>query len=154
MSHPHSDADWDSVTVLRKSSATLRKQAKEQMARGGASDAKARYGAGQNRQTTHDAHSRKLDENTDGGRHNTVSHGTSTTITKTRAAKGLTREQLAQKVNIKSSVLVEYETGKAIPNQQILNKLERVLGVYLRGEKCGQEKTSTKKSSPKKSAKK
>ncbi len=30
--------------------------------------------------------------------------------------------------NEKVSVVVEYEAGKAIPNQQILAKMERVLG--------------------------
>jgi len=40
---------------------------------------------------------------------------------------------LAQKVNEKPSVIQDYESGKAIPNPQILGKLERVLGVKLRG---------------------
>jgi len=139
MSQNTFENDWDHVTVLRKSDATLRKQAKAQLAKGGASDAQMRFGAGQNKQSSADAHARKLDENDDGGTHKKVSRETSQTIQRVRGEKGLKRNELAQKVNIKPNVLAEYEEGKAIPNQQVLNKLERALGVYLRGEKCGEE---------------
>lgn len=47
--------------------------------------------------------------------------------------KGFTQKDVAQKINEKPSVLQDYEAGKAIPNPQILGKLERVLGVKLRG---------------------
>lgn len=47
--------------------------------------------------------------------------------------KGLSQKDCAQKVNEKPSVLQDYESGKAIPNTQILAKLERALGVKLRG---------------------
>ena len=51
-----------------------------------------------------------------------------------RLAKKLTQAQLAQQINECPQVVQEYESGKAIPNQQILAKLERVLGVKLRGK--------------------
>ena len=54
-----------------------------------------------------------------------------------RLAKKLTQAQLAQQINEKPQVIQEYEQGKAIPNQQILGKLERVLGVKLRGKGIG-----------------
>ena len=47
--------------------------------------------------------------------------------------KGLSQKDCAQKINEKPSVLQDYESGKAIPNTQILAKLERALGVKLRG---------------------
>lgn len=46
----------------------------------------------------------------------------------------LTQKDVAVKINEKPSVLQDYEAGKAIPNPQILGKLERVLGVKLRGK--------------------
>lgn len=53
-------------------------------------------------------------------------------IQKARMAKGLTQAQLAQMINEKPQVINEYESGKAIPNGAILNKLSRALGVTLR----------------------
>ena len=51
-----------------------------------------------------------------------------------RMEKQLTQKDLAQKTNEKPSVIQDYESGKAIPNPQILGKFERILGVKLRGE--------------------
>lgn len=47
--------------------------------------------------------------------------------------KEMSQKDLAQKVNEKPSIIQEYESGKAIPNPGILGKLERALGVKLRG---------------------
>lgn len=40
-----------------------------------------------------------------------------------------------QLINEKPQIIQEYESGKAIPNQQIISKLERALGAKLRGKK-------------------
>ena len=47
--------------------------------------------------------------------------------------KELSQKDVAQKINEKPSVIQDYEAGRAIPNPQILSKLERILGVKLRG---------------------
>ena len=36
-------------------------------------------------------------------------------------------------INQKATEVQDYESGKAVPNQQFLSKLERKLGVRLRG---------------------
>jgi putative transcription factor len=46
----------------------------------------------------------------------------------------LSQKELAQKINEKPSVLQDYESGRAVPNPQILGKLERILKVKLRGK--------------------
>ncbi|XP_075513949.1 multiprotein-bridging factor 1a-like [Primulina tabacum] len=56
-------------------------------------------------------------------------------IMQARIDKKLTQSQLAQLINEKPQVIQEYESGKAIPNQQIISKLERALGAKLRGKK-------------------
>lgn len=56
----------------------------------------------------------------------------------TRILMGLVNNQdLATKINEKQSVINDYESGKAVPNQQVLAKLERALGVKLRGKDIG-----------------
>ena len=44
---------------------------------------------------------------------------------------------IPQIINEKPQIIQEYESGKAIPNQQIIGKLERALGAKLRGKKWG-----------------
>ena len=48
-----------------------------------------------------------------------------------RTAKKLTQKQLATMLNEKPQVIQQYENGQAIPNPQIINKLQKSLGVKL-----------------------
>lgn len=56
-----------------------------------------------------------------------------------------------QKINEKPQVITDYEAGRGIPNQQIIGKIERAIGIKLRGKDKGQPleppgaKTSTAK---------
>jgi putative transcription factor len=69
-------------------------------------------------------------------------------IQQARQAKGLTQKDLATKINEKPQVVNEYESGKALnPNQQTLMKLERALGVKLRGKDIGSPLSGPKKKS-------
>ena len=74
----------------------------------------------------------KLENETEVFEHERVSSELKKQIQQARLAKKLTQAQLAQLVNEKPQVINEYETGKAIPNPQILGKLSRVLGVQLK----------------------
>ena len=76
----------------------------------------------------------KLENETEELTHKTVKTEVKKSIMQGRLAKKLTQAQLAQQINERPQVVQEYESGKAIPNQQILAKLERVLGVKLRGK--------------------
>ncbi|KAI4528354.1 multi protein bridging factor 1-domain-containing protein [Schizophyllum commune] len=58
----------------------------------------------------------------------------------------LSQKDIAQKVNEKPSVIQDYESGRAVPNPQILGKLERALGVKLRGSDIGAKLGGPKKS--------
>jgi putative transcription factor len=49
----------------------------------------------------------------------------------------MTQKDLANKVNTQASVIQAYENGSATPDQQLLAKLERVLGIKLRGGDIG-----------------
>jgi ribosome-binding protein aMBF1 (putative translation factor) len=57
----------------------------------------------------------------------------------------MTQKELATAINEKPQVVAEYESGKAIPNPQIILKLERSLGVKL--PRSGKPKVAVAKSS-------
>lgn len=58
-------------------------------------------------------------------------------ITQARNAKGLTQKQLATQLNMQPQVINEYESGKAIPNNQVIAKIERALGAVRDGQRGG-----------------
>eukprot|EP00927_Polykrikos_kofoidii_P031133 TRINITY_DN2679_c0_g1_i1.p2 TRINITY_DN2679_c0_g1~~TRINITY_DN2679_c0_g1_i1.p2 ORF type:complete len:164 (-),score=23.61 TRINITY_DN2679_c0_g1_i1:77-508(-) len=91
-----------------------------------------KFGGGSNK-SAHStvANAKKLDENTDTFKHDTVSHDFKMALQQARLAKKMTQKQLASSINEKDSVINEYESGKAIPNGPIINKLNRALGVRL-----------------------
>jgi len=59
------------------------------------------------------------------------------TIQQARQAKGMSQADLAKAINENSKVVQEYEKGSAIPNANVLGKMEKHLGVKLRGKKGG-----------------
>mmetsp|Transcript_33412 Transcript_33412/g.37345 ORF Transcript_33412/g.37345 Transcript_33412/m.37345 type:complete len:158 (-) Transcript_33412:184-657(-) len=116
--------DWGSVNV---GSGASRSGAKS-----GKGTTEKRHGAGGNSS----AHSgimsaRKLDEATDVGTIAKVDKSLSKAIMQARSAKKMTQKELATAINEKTQVVAEYESGKAIPNPQIISKLERKLGTKL-----------------------
>ncbi|GAX29519.1 putative transcription factor [Fistulifera solaris] len=92
-----------------------------------------RHGAGGNK-SAHSATAlsvRKLEEADDVGTLAKVDKSLSKAIMQARTAKKMTQKELATAINEKPQVVAEYESGKAIPNGQIISKLERQLGVKL-----------------------
>lgn len=74
----------------------------------------------------------KLDQ-TELGTHEKVSLSLAKTIQQARIGKGFkTQKDLAVAVGVPANVINSYESGKAIPDNQILQKLRRVLGVKLK----------------------
>jgi len=136
--------DWDTVTVIgnRRSaaggSANKEKQLNVARRQGMAISTEAKYGGGGNTQKQTSLNTMKLDQETEELRHKTVDLSVGKAIQKGRQAKELTQKELATKINEKPQIVVEYEQGKAIPNQAILSKMERVLGMKLRGKGIGQ----------------
>merc|ERR1719215_2023714 len=67
----------------------------------------------------------------------TVSLSLGKVIMQGRNEKGLTQKELATRINEKPQVINDYEAGRAIPNNQILSKVERIIGLKLRGKDKG-----------------
>ncbi|KAL2929305.1 Multiprotein-bridging factor 1c [Bienertia sinuspersici] len=77
---------------------------------------------------------RKLDEETEPGSLAKVSNEVRLAIQKARIDKKMSQAELAKLINERPQVVQEYENGKAVPNHVVLGKMERVLGVKLRGK--------------------
>lgn len=91
-----------------------------------------KHNAGANQVTSGGLSATKLDNETEDFHINRVSSNLKVQIVQARTAKKMTQAQLAQAINEKPNVIQEYESGKAIPNPQILNKMSRILGVQLK----------------------
>ncbi|KAK8939918.1 Multiprotein-bridging factor 1b [Platanthera guangdongensis] len=133
--------DWEPVIIRKKApNASAKKDEKAVNAarRSGAEiETLKKSNAGTNKAASSGTtlNTRKLDEETENLSHEKVPAELKKNIMQARMDKKLTQSQLAQLINEKPQVIQEYESGKAIPNQQIVGKLERVLGVKLRGKK-------------------
>ncbi|CAI9088814.1 OLC1v1023251C1 [Oldenlandia corymbosa var. corymbosa] len=133
--------DWEPVVIRKKApTAAARKDEKAVNAarRSGAeieTIRKATAGTNKAASSSTTLNTRKLDEDTENLAHQKVPTELKKAIMQARQDKKLTQAQVAQLINEKPQVIQEYESGKAIPNQQIISKLERALGVKLRGKK-------------------
>lgn len=135
--------DWDDVIIRGRGSARPRTSAQRSNAaqqafqNGEDFEVSKKYGGGGNRQRAGPQNSKKIEESDmgeDAPKIKSLDRNVSLRIQQARQAKGWTQKELAQKINEKPQVINEYESGRAIPNQQILGKLERVLGTKLRGK--------------------
>ena len=54
-----------------------------------------------------------------------------TAIQKARVANKMSQKQLAQKLNVLPQDIANYESGKAIPNNQFIARIERALNTNL-----------------------
>ncbi|KAL5975146.1 Multiprotein-bridging factor 1c [Asimina triloba] len=77
---------------------------------------------------------RKLDEETEPGSLARVSAEVRQAIQKARLAKKMSQAELGKLINERPQVVQDYENGKAVLNQLVLAKMEKVLEVKLRGK--------------------
>ena len=73
----------------------------------------------------------RLDEDTTTFKHASVPLELARAIQAGRAAKGWKQAELAAAVQLPPAVVTAYESGKGTPNNEVIAKLERALGVKL-----------------------
>lgn len=134
---------WDEHTVIGKRAprpGELKSESAIAAAQraGVAIDTSKKFAAGNNKQHESAKNTAALDRETDELHHSRVDMDAARAIQQARIAKEWTQADLARHINEKQQVINEYEQSKAIPNQQILSKMERALGVKLRGKDIGQ----------------
>ncbi|TKY44656.1 Multiprotein-bridging factor 1c [Spatholobus suberectus] len=130
--------DWEPV-VLHKSkpkAQDLRSpKAVNQALRSGAEVLTVKkFDGGSNRKPGPAVSARKLEEGTEPAALERVAGEVRQAIQKARLEKKMSQAELAKQINERAQVVQEYENGKAVPNQAVLAKMERVLGVKLRGK--------------------
>ena len=101
-------------------------------------DSSKKYGGGGNKQRMSQRDTSAVCRDTEEMKVEHVSLDLGKLIMKGRNDKKMTQKELATKINEKPQVIQEYESGKAIPNNQITSKIERAIGLKLRGKNKGQ----------------
>ncbi|CAG9764665.1 unnamed protein product [Ceutorhynchus assimilis] len=135
-------SDWDTVTVLKKrapkASVMKTEQAVNAARRQGiAVDTQLKWGASSNKQHVTTKNTAKLDRETEELKHESIPLDVGKLIQQGRQGKGMSQKDLATKINEKPQVITDYEAGKGIPNNIILGKIERAIGLKLRGKDKG-----------------
>ena len=125
---------WDETIIIRKKKPTGTDLKKANPINNKSVNTQMKYSEG-NKKSNTVIDKRKLDEQDQAGKLPEVGLSLGRRIQQARMAKSMTQKQLATLINEKPNVVAEYEQGKATPNNQILGKLERKLGVKLRGLK-------------------
>ncbi|GMM34035.1 multiprotein-bridging factor 1 [Saccharomycopsis crataegensis] len=150
MSHYNpSNTEWDSVTVVGKNvrrgpsgpkQTVARTQGQINAARrtGGVVSTEKKYGSANRSNGTEGQRLTKIDRENEVAPPKKLDISVGRIISKARAEKKLTQKELATRLNEKPNVINDYEAGRAVPNQQLLGKMERVLGVKLRGKNIGE----------------
>ncbi|WZY87630.1 hypothetical protein YC2023_044365 [Brassica napus] len=132
--------DWEPVVIRKKTpnAAAKRDEKTVNAARrsGAEIESVRKHNAGTNKAASSGTslNTKRLDDDTENLAHERVPTELKKAIMQARGEKKLTQSQLAQLINEKPQVIQEYESGKAIPNQQILIKLERALGAKLQAD--------------------
>lgn len=122
---------WDSVTVLRKN---INQQKKNGLSTSTIINPNATV---EKKTANHEIGSKlaKLDKADEPDEIKTITLSMGQKIQQARLAKGMKQKDLSNKINVKPQVIAEYENGKAVPDNKIIGKIERALGIKLLGKK-------------------
>merc|ERR1712039_131239 len=89
----------------------------------------------------------RVDEQQEDFRTAKIGKNFSVALQQARLKKGWKQQQLAQQLNVRQTVINQYESGKAKPNSQLIARMNRILGVKLPSvQKVGQKKKEKRKS--------
>jgi putative transcription factor len=121
------DQDWTPV-VLRKSNTSAPKT-QSQLA---AAKAKGQIETVKKETHTAPSNAHRLDDNEAADfKHQEVTHEFKVALMQARQAKGISQKDLAAKLNVKTSLITDYEQGKAVPQGAFIAQMNKVLGVTL-----------------------
>jgi len=121
--------DWNSV-VLGKKKSVKPKNAEHAAHLGAPTQMKS---ARPNKQTSGAVVNPKKLEDADATEHlPQISTDLKQQIARARQDKGWTQKELAAKINERVTLVADYEAGRGLPDQKIINKMSKALGVTLK----------------------
>nr|CAG4650628.1 EOG090X0ILG [Sida crystallina] len=136
------DNQWEPVIIRKKLpkgvSAKSEKVVNAARRQGLPVETVTKFGAASNKHTGTTLNTAKLDQESEELKHEKIPLEIGKLIQKGRGDKGLTQKDLATRINEKPQIINDYEAGRGVPNQQILGKIERAIGIKLRGKDIGQ----------------
>ena len=121
------DQDWEPL-VLRKNKIKSKQDKQEAIRKGNSEVKEKNTGKGKSDKM------RKLEEETETFKVETVNKSISKAIMEARTKLKMNQKDLATKVNVQQQIIQQYENGKAKPDIAVLRKLERVLKCKLTGK--------------------
>lgn len=135
-------SDWEVAALKRRlpNKTNINSDAAINAARrqGVAVETQQKYGGGTNKQHVVTKNTAKLDRETEELKHDKVPIDLGKLIMQGRQAKGMSQKDLATKICEKPQIVNDYEAGRGIPNNIVIGKIERTLGIKLRGKDRGQ----------------
>merc|ERR1711948_176265 len=91
----------------------------------------------------------RVDEEQEDFRTAKIGKNFSVALQQARLKKGWKQQQLAQQLNVRQTVINQYESGKAKPNSALIARMNRILGVKLPAvQKAGQQKKRKRRKKP------
>lgn len=133
-------SDWEVAKRRMPNKTNVNSDAAINAARrqGVAVETQQKYGGGTNKQHVVTKNTAKLDRETEELKHDKVPIDLGKLIMQGRQAKGMSQKDLATKICEKPQIVNDYEAGRGIPNNIVIGKIERTLGIKLRGKDRGQ----------------
>ena len=122
--------DWNS-TIFKKRAPKSTSEAKSR----GMKVTKERV-IGKNEAYKSNLNSRKIDN--EEAEIKKIDHSLTKIIQKARFNSKMSQKDLAQKLNLQTTVIQNYESGKVIPNKTLLFKMGKLLNVHLTGKHIGE----------------
>lgn len=141
-------SDWDKVTVVGRKAKVGSSGPKERVIKtagqinearrsGAITSVDKKYGIGNSKSDPEGQRLTRIDRSDEIIVPKKIEASVGKAIQKGRQDKKLSQKDLATKINEKPTIVNDYEAGRGTPNQQVLAKMERVLGIKLRGKDIG-----------------
>jgi len=126
--------DWEPSVIKKRTPPNKQQQVKQALQKGQPVEVEKKFNAGKNQQKGGNLNAKRIEENEDEMEIKKVDASLSQRLQQARQTKGWTQKELAMRIQEKPQVVQQYEAGTATPQNAVIVKMEKALGVKLRGK--------------------